>query len=151
MVGSNSNLNFWHDKWLAVGNVRSLISGPIPLDEKQLLVKDVRRGGSWDFSLISFDLSSSISLVLKAIPFPTCVNCDDKISWSSSSSGSFEPKYAYQIANGDVNSNSTFVGNWILKVDTMPKIQTFLWKCFLHSIPTTDTLEKRGFIGDVNC
>lgn len=32
-VGENSNLNFWHDKWLLVGNVRSMIEGPLRRDE----------------------------------------------------------------------------------------------------------------------
>lgn len=30
MVGSNSSLNLWYDKWLAVGSIRSLIVGPLP-------------------------------------------------------------------------------------------------------------------------
>ena len=42
MVGSRSNLSFWHDKWLEVGMVRELIIGPIPFNEDQMLVKDVR-------------------------------------------------------------------------------------------------------------
>ena len=27
-IGSNSNLSFWHDKWLNVGALRSLVEGP---------------------------------------------------------------------------------------------------------------------------
>ena len=45
MVGSRSNLSFWHDKWLEVGTVRELITGLIPFNEDQMLVKDFREEG----------------------------------------------------------------------------------------------------------
>ena len=41
-VGENSNLNFWHDKWLLVGNVRSMIEGPLRRDGEHYLVRDMR-------------------------------------------------------------------------------------------------------------
>ena len=45
-VGENSNLNFWHDKWLLVGNVRSMIEGPLRRDGEHYLVRDMRNEGS---------------------------------------------------------------------------------------------------------
>ncbi|KAK7820123.1 hypothetical protein CFP56_039216 [Quercus suber] len=47
--------------------------------------------------------------------------------------------------------NPSFPGKWIWTLDMLPKIQYFLWKCFLHSIPTKDILESRGLVGDVKC
>lgn len=47
--------------------------------------------------------------------------------------------------------NPSFPGKWIWTLDMLPKIQYFLLKCFLHSIPTKDILESRGLVGDVKC
>ena len=46
MMGSHGRLNFWFDKWLSEGNVRSLIEGPLKTKEDQVLVMDLRMGGN---------------------------------------------------------------------------------------------------------
>lgn len=33
-VGSNNKLNFWYDKWLDMGSVRSLIEGPLRREDE---------------------------------------------------------------------------------------------------------------------
>ena len=45
-IGSNSSLSFWHDKWLNVGTLRSLVEGPLARGEDNLMVKDVTSNGS---------------------------------------------------------------------------------------------------------
>ena len=54
------------------------------------------------------------------------------------------------IAKNDYNQPPTFTGKWIWKLDTLPKIQTFIW-CILHSIPTKEILKERGLTEDVHC
>lgn len=150
-VDANSNLNFWHDKWLLTGNVRSMIEGPLWRDEEYCLVRDMRNEGNWDFSRCSFDFPNKLTLLLKAITFPTNHWGEDKIVWASSLPGDFEQKSAYAIARGDCNSSHSFNGKWIWKIDSMPKIKTFIWKCFLHSIPVGEVLQERGIIQDAQC
>ena len=48
IIGSNSMLSCWHNKWLNVGCLRSLIEGPLSRGEENLLVRDITLDGSWD-------------------------------------------------------------------------------------------------------
>ena len=147
-VGENSNLNFWHDKWLLVGNVRSMIEGPLRRDGEHYLVRDMRNEGSWDFSRCSFELLDELALLLKAISFLTSHRGEDRIAWASSPSGDLEQKSAYVIAKGSCETSNSFEGKWIWKIDSMPKIKMFIRKCFLHSIPVGEVLQEMGIIQD---
>ena len=78
-VGANSNLNFWHNKWLSTGNVRSMIEGPLRRDKEHCLVRDMRNEGSWDFSRCSLKIPNKLALFLKTVPFPTSHRGEDRI------------------------------------------------------------------------
>ena len=65
-IGSNSNLRFWHDKWLNVGALRSLVEGPLGRGEDKLMVKDAITNGSWDLQMLSVPLSPDIQNAIKA-------------------------------------------------------------------------------------
>ena len=41
--------------------------------------------------------------------------------------------------------------NWIWKLDTLPKIKTFLWRCVHNSIGVKTCLARRGFGDDEGC
>lgn len=60
-------------------------------------------------------------------------------------------KSAYAIARGDCETSNTFDGKWIWKIDLMPKIKMFTWKCFLHSIPMREVLQERDIVQDAQC
>ena len=55
------------------------------------------------------------------------------------------------LATGLNPNDPKFLGNWIWKLKILPKIQLFIWKCLLKSIPTKTVLALRGFIGDTSC
>jgi len=149
MVGSNCSLNLWYDRWLAVGSIRSLIVGPLP--RKLCYFEMLEMGELGPLGLLF--LCSLVVFFNYWLKFhvPLCSSCDDIIVWASSSKGSFESKNAYPLANGTSNNNPSLSRKSIWKLDTLPKIQSFLWKCFLHRIPTKDIIEIRGFTGDVKC
>ena len=44
-----------------------------------------------------------------------------------------------------------FAGSWIWKVDTLPKIQCFIWKSYFFSLPVKDLLVTRGIAEDSKC
>ena len=151
MMGSHGRLNFWFDKWLSEGNVRSLIEGPLKTKEDQVLVMDLRMGGNGDFTNCSMEFLESIMMILKAVPFPTSHSCTDKIVWATSPSGSFEPKSADEIATGTPNWFPDFEGKRIWRLDSLPKVKAFIWKCYLHSIPTKEVLLGRRLANDAQC
>lgn len=100
IVGGNSNLKFWNDKWLSEGPLRNMIIGPLNRDENQLQVKDMILDGMWDLHRISFDLPSIVGRTIGAIPIPMSPSTLDCISWAYSPSGNFDGKSAYRIAKG---------------------------------------------------
>jgi len=75
------------------------------------------------------------------IPFN---DIDDSFCWGLSSLGEFTTKSATWLAYNLRQSN--WDRKWIWKIDTMPKIQFFLWQMFHHALPVTGILIRR----DVN-
>ena len=112
-----------------------------------MLVKDVRKEGNWDFTNSFFDFPLDILERLKAMTFPLFSRSEDRVVWASSPTGSFDSKSVYSIAASKSNLNPLFTRSWIWKLDTLCKIQCFLWKCHFHRIPTKDVLEIKGFVG----
>ena len=49
MVGRDSELSFWHDNWFSVGPLRSLVQGPLSIEEENLRVKEVVSTDGWDW------------------------------------------------------------------------------------------------------
>ena len=41
IVGKDSNLSVWFDKWMNKGALRSMLVGPLNKDEDHLLLKDM--------------------------------------------------------------------------------------------------------------
>ncbi|KAK7852815.1 hypothetical protein CFP56_037993 [Quercus suber] len=83
VIGSNSTLCFWHDKWLSMGTIRSLVEGPLQRGEENLLVKDVICSGRWDFSNISFDLNELVRQAIVATPLRRVAERGDHKCWIS--------------------------------------------------------------------
>ena len=55
-----------------------------------------------------------------------------------------DSRNAYLLAIDDDPNETDFHGKWIWKLNVMPKIQVFLWKCVLESIPVKDVLSHTG-------
>ena len=64
IIGNNSLLSFWHDRWLNEGTIRSPVEGPLNQGEEEVKVIDVMINGTWSTNNISFVLLDD---VLKAI------------------------------------------------------------------------------------
>ncbi|KAK9998840.1 hypothetical protein SO802_018443 [Lithocarpus litseifolius] len=70
---------------------------------------------------------------IQATPFPCVARNEDKLAWNPSPKGPFDLRSAYLLASEPL-PDSTFQGKWIWKLDTLPRIQTFIWKCMHKSI-----------------
>ena len=70
VVGANSSLNFWHDKWLNEGSLRSLTVRPLNKGEDQLEMGEVTQEGGWNFSCCSFVFPCGLLQRIKAILIP---------------------------------------------------------------------------------
>ena len=85
------------------------------------------------------------------IPIRVASRREDHICWISSSKGDLDSKNAYMLATGLNPNDPKFAGNWVWKLKILPKIQLFVWKCLLKSIPTKSILALRGFGGGTSC
>ncbi|XP_075670215.1 uncharacterized protein LOC142639980 [Castanea sativa] len=74
-------------------------------------------------------------------------NRTDSIMWKYSKDGEFSTNSAYQLANEDDMAENQFQGQWLWKLDGLPKIISFLWLCVHGSIPMKSVLAVRG----INC
>ena len=70
----------------------------------------------------------------------------DKLAWSGSPD-TFDLKSAYRIVMGD-ECIEPFSAHWIWKVNTLPRIRTFLWKCAHNSIGVKVCLERKDVSHD---
>ena len=74
----------------------------------------------------------------------------DKLDWKFSSKGDFDVRSAYLLT---INSsgNDSFLGSWIWKLPSLPRIQMFIWKCMQQSIGVKECLAKRRIPLDATC
>nr|POF02761.1 hypothetical protein CFP56_25121 [Quercus suber] len=93
-----TTLNFWHDKWLNLGTVRSLIEGPLNRKKEGILLQDVMRDNGLNLSNLSFDFPNLIQKVVLTTPLKRFSARKDQRSWISSLNGEFDSKNAYLLA-----------------------------------------------------
>ena len=119
-------LNFWTDKWIRECSPRELIEGPINKMESNITVVDMLQGNDWNWNALSLELLANILEKIKATPIRMYRDRKDTLSWSLSKDGEFSLALAYLLAIPDGNHDIPFLGEWIWKVDTLPRIQSFL-------------------------
>ena len=145
-VKNGASINFWNDFWLSSGSVRSLIQGPLSREEEQLTVQQsFEPNGEWNPRKISFELLHQISNTIRATSLSYNLNAKDSLIWAFSKDGLFSHKSAYLLAKGlnPLNPNTLSL-DWFWKIETLPRIQFFIWLCFHNSVPTGEVLGSRG-------
>ena len=150
MPGYESNLNFWEDCWLNRGPIRYSIQGPLPQGLASLTLKDLHAPYGWNWVAIPFDIPSEIKVDIQTIPLPVVARSSDKLAWKFSAKGSFDMKSAYLLTLDQMEADS-FSSSWIWKLQALPRIQMFIWKCMHNSIGVKECLAKRGISLDISC
>ena len=84
-----------------------------------------------------------IKVDIQAMPVPIVARSNDKLAWKFSTKGEFDLKSAYLLASKLMEAES-FPGSWIWKLQTLPRIQMFIWKCMHNSIRVKNCLANRG-------
>ena len=148
--GRDSGLNVWQSNWTNGDSFRGLIQDPITREASQLEVKDFMIDTGWDWGKIPFDLPIEVRRLIQATPVTLLSRGVDKLAWSGSPKGTFDLKSAYRIAMG-AERIEPFSAHWIWKVNTLPRIRTFLWKCAHNRIGVKVCLERRGVSHDTTC
>ena len=97
-----------------------------------------------------FEFPSKIKADIQAVPLPIVSKSSDKLAWKYSSKGNFDMKSAYLLAKDHMVADS-FPGSWIWKLQTLPRIQMFIWRCMHNSIGVKECLAKGGIPLDTSC
>ena len=67
--------------------------------------------------------------------------------WKFTKDGNFSTNSAYLSIKVEMGVENTFKGAWVWKLDTIPKIMSYLWLCMHNSALVRDVLAGRG----INC
>lgn len=81
---------------------------------------------------------------------PITSRVQDRLAWSGNSRGIFDLESAYSFATAE-EVTPPFNSGWIWKLETLPKIKTFLWRCQHNSIGVKSCLARRGMDVDEAC
>lgn len=92
-----------------------------------------------------------ILLELKATPISMVARGEDRLVWAILASGDFDLKSAYKLASGKEEAKQVFKGHWIWKLNTLSRIQTFLWMCCHNSIAVRECISKRRMMVPIEC
>ncbi|KAK9989316.1 hypothetical protein SO802_029555 [Lithocarpus litseifolius] len=142
--GNGMTINFWKNRWLRGCAPRELIEGPINKMECKLTVAVVLQGSEWNWAALSFNLPTNIMDRIKAIPIQLFGRKEDTLSWRQSKDREFSIALAYMLAIIDESQDTPFIGEWIWILDTLPRIQSFLWLCHHSCVPVRETLANKG-------
>ena len=146
-IGNGSRVRVWLDNWINGDSLRDMIEGPLRHEEYSMTVANLHCDHDWSWESVSFDLPATIKDKIKVVPIQNFRNRRDTIMWKYSKDGEFSTNLAYQLANQGETSDTPFQGQWIWKLNILPKIVNFLWLCFHGSILVRDVLAARG----INC
>ena len=135
------------DNWVNVESLQAMIEGPLRQEELNLKVSDLYGYHVWNWDLISFNLPQSIKEKIKAIPIQMYGNGRDMVMWKCSKNGEFNTNSAYRLAIQGEENDAQFSGQWVWKLDMLPKIINFIWLCLHGSILVREVLAGRG----INC
>ena len=103
----------------------------------------------WNWFKLAFELPIEIKVDIQAVPIPIVARSNDNLAWKFSTKGEFDLKSAYLLASKLMEAES-FPGSWIWKLQTLPRIQMFIWKCMHNSIRVKNCLANRGIPTDAS-
>jgi len=127
------------------------MAGPLRVEELNLTIAEIFKGGQWNWERISYDLPREIKEQICAIPMQLWGEKEDTMMWKFTRDGEFSMALAYAQLRPEDTKNQTFEGHWIWKLDIWPKITSFLWLCFHDSVLVKQVIAKRGINCDPRC
>ena len=142
-----SNLSCWFDKWSDMGILRNTIQGPLTRDSLDLKVKDVFSASGWDWARIPFELPHNYRMKIQYIPVSLASSGEDKLAWVGWKHDEFNLNSAYRTA-AKLGPPQSFQGSWIWRLNILPRIQLFLWRCYHNSVGVRESLRNWGM--DIN-
>nr|POF05174.1 putative ribonuclease h protein [Quercus suber] len=133
------------------GSVRELIEGPLTKTDSELTVANVFQEGRWCWEKLSFELPKEVVDKILAVPMQMFGEKEDTLVWKLSQNREFSAASAYDLARNEETRPNAFSRDWLWKIDTIPKIQYFIWLCYHNSVLVRKTLADRGLTCHTTC
>lgn len=102
------NTNLWKDRWIHNQSLRTMLVGPLPIEELSKPVSSIisysNGNPHWNLDTIPFPIPTKISLaIINIITLPlNPSNSSDSSFWSLTSNGIFNLKSAYIYINKSI-------------------------------------------------
>lgn len=96
-------------------------------------------------------LPPKVFLEIQAMPRACVANEEDRLIWVASSNGNFNLNSAYLLVVQSENLVAAFNRKWIWKLNTLPRVQSFIWMCYHRSIATCECLASKGIQVSTSC
>ncbi|KAL0013724.1 hypothetical protein SO802_000793 [Lithocarpus litseifolius] len=142
-TGNSSKKSIWMDNWICGQPLKELIEGPLTREDMQLTIANFRINNDWRWESLSFALPPCIKEKIRAIPVQEFGIGKDVLMWKFTKDGDFSTNSAYLSIKAEMGVENTFKGAWIWKLDTLPKIMSYLWLCMHNSAPVREVLTGR--------
>jgi len=145
-VGTGDAISFWFDNWIGDQSLAQLLDiEDISLFDPNTKVSEFIQNAQWDMHKLNHTVHNHhvIQQVL-GIALPI-IDTRDSFCWGHSGSGEFSTKVATWLAHGhQVHYQPDWQFKWVWHIDTMPKIQVFLWQLCHNALLVRGTLFRRG-------
>ena len=112
---------------------------------------NVFQEGKWCWEKLSFELPKEVLEKILAVPMQMFGEKEDTLIWKLSQNGEFSAASAYNLARNGGRSFGIFFGDWLWKIDSIPKIQHFIWLGLHSNVPVRKTLADRGITSHTAC
>ena len=153
-LGNGHRISFWFDNWLDNCNLLEMLHVQAEdLSQPSVMVAEfITPQRQWNISKLCEVISDqAIIQKIRGIDIPS-TDLEDTICWGLDKTGEFTTKSAIWLAHkSQPLKKPDWAHKWIWTVDTMPKIQIFLWQLFHNALPVRDTLFHRGLPLDPLC
>ncbi|GLU11404.1 hypothetical protein SLE2022_281540 [Rubroshorea leprosula] len=144
------SISFWNDCWVMDAPLSNLLSGPISSQDRQLTVADAFVNGRFQPNKISYPIQEDLVRIISATPTAITSSSTDSFCWKGSSDGSFSSTSAYNLAKG-LHHSPKGDWKWIWKIQTLPKIQQFIWLLSHERLKTLGFLHELGIVESPTC
>jgi len=153
-LGNGHRISFWFDNWADNCNLLELLHVQAEdLSQPSVTVAEfITPQRQWNIPKLCQVLpDQAIIQKIRGIDIPT-TDLEDTICWGLDKTGEFTTKSATWLAHkSQPLKKPDWAHKWIWTIDTMPKIQIFLWQLFHHALPVRGTLCHRGIPLDPIC
>ena len=153
-IGDGYNIPLYHKDWFHWPSL-NLQDHRLPTGIVGDLIN--HNSASWNYNMVKSLYPSSLDRQILQIPITKTNYVQDKLVWKHASNGEYQVKKAYEILNSkhlisaNHNHPNQVVWSKIWKMKTPPKVNTFVWKLMLDSLPTFANLRHRGISVDSKC